>query len=195
MLRHRCLFEVIFIKMDNKGQMLVLETIFFTATVILSLIFLYQLSPPSVVSNTYTDDLSLMGNDALYNLYRDDITDDTLAGYPASKLVNYLITNEVVELVENLNSRLPVSILYNVFISDGTDKIFWCNSFGESQEFNELPGIDPLTISSCIVAIDETFIAGSTDIYFRNGDDSRILLNFPGHDSCLYRVILELWYI
>ena len=81
-------------KMDDNGQMMVLETVFFVATVVLSIVFLYQLTPSSVVSDVYTSDLKALGDDALLSVYNDVAPDSHPSGYPTSKLVHYHRTEQ-----------------------------------------------------------------------------------------------------
>jgi hypothetical protein len=147
--------------------MFILETIFFVATVVLSLVFLYQLSPSAVVSNTYTYDLKTLGDDALYSLYNDVIPMYRPQGYPSSKMVHYLLTNSYGNMVSDLNNLLPPNVMYNIYVSNYTKSEFWCNSFGQwdftpgdGDPFDDpaiLTPIDPVTVSHCLVSMDFRF--------------------------------------
>jgi len=190
---------------------MILETIFFAATIILSLVFLYHLSPSSVVSNTYSYDLKVAGDGALHSLYNDIIPIDRPAGYPSSKLEHYLITNAYASMISELNNLLPATVMYNIYISNGTKTVFWCNSFGNFSE--PLSRIDPVTISHCIVAIDPAFseAANRSGMYdhvdpatarFNKDDDgynswetSDLTPLFEGYSDTIFDVILEMWYI
>jgi len=196
--------------MSNKGQMLVLETVFFAGTVILSLFLLYQLSPPTVVSNTYSYDLKIVGDNALYTIYNNMVTFNRPAGYPSSKLVHYLLTNSYNDLITDLNNMLPSTVLYNVYISNGTKTVFWCNSFGSYS--TPLPTITPVSMSHCVVALNLTAFSESANrsgmyrhisppyrcprsnqtsdlLYLFNGKYSRQYYTDP-----VYDVKLEMWY-
>jgi len=181
--------------MDNKGQMMVLETIFFAAIVILSLVFFYQLSPSSIVSNTYTYDLKIVGADALYSVYDDVITVDHPSGYPSSKLVHYLITNAYADMVSDLNNMLPSNVMYNIYVSDGTETVFWCNCFGDDDE---LQSIDPVTVSHCAVAMDLVAFSASASVagmYAEGETQSNLITDDPPPPPIVFNVILEIWYI
>lgn len=182
---------------DNKAQMMVLETIFFTATVILSLVFLYQLSPPSIVTNVYTEDLKILGTEALYAIYN-SVLDDVIAEgyppeYPSSKLVHYLIQDGYGSMISDLRNLLPSTVMYHIYISNGDDIMFWCDSIGNTAEDDILPSVDPVTVSNCIVAIDPVFL----DVYesdFYN-EDANPGLPFYNYDESTYEVRLKMWYI
>lgn len=172
-------------KVDDKGQIMVLETIFFASTIILAIVFLYQLSPPSVVSDVYTSDLKSVGDDALRNLYNDVVTEPPYPGYPTSKLVHYLIADEYGSMVSDLRNFITSTVMYNIYVSNGEKIMFWCNSFGGSDEsIDILPGTDPVVISHCVIAIDPVFLSGSN-----------LLPTFDGYTDSVYEVQLQMWYI
>jgi hypothetical protein len=189
--------------MNEKGQMMILETIFFAATVTLSLVFFYQLSPSSTVSNTYVYDLTIAGDDALNTIY-DDVLEVRPEGYPSSTLVHYIITNAYLDLVSELNSLLPLNTMYNVYISDGSDSVFWCNYFGEHTP---LPKNDPVSSSCCVVAMDLNHLSTAAENAGLVEYDETT--RFSGHNSCdllhnsmfddtnkvVFKIILELWYV
>jgi len=118
---------------DNKAQMMVLESVVFSIIVIISLIFLYQISPTSTESTVYTSDLKIKGDSALQNLYNEEVPKEALPatlpiGFPKNKLIYYLITDDYTNLISsNLKKLLPSSTTYNIFVSNGVKKTFWCN--------------------------------------------------------------------
>jgi len=172
-------------KNNDNGQMMVLETIFFASSIILSIVFLYQLSPSSVVSNIYTTDLKSIGDDALHNMYNDEIVSPQL-GYPSSKLVHYIINNEYGSFVSDIRNLIPSSVLYNIYISNGLQNVFWCNSFGENDEdVDILIHSDPVVIAHCLVPIDPAFITDSCDLHD----------HFENYEDCMYEIRLQMWYI
>jgi len=186
--------------MDDKGQMMVLEVIFFAVMVLLSLVFIYQLSPSSIVSNKYTNNLKIIGDDALHSLYNDAPTGDFPAGYPSSKLIHYLITNAYGSMISDLNNMLPPTVMYNIYITNITNEtinMFWCNSFGNPSE--ALENIGAVTISHCITSIDPNFLLPIGDVMFRNSGSNDIYkyLNRPLEEDMdsTYDVRLEMWYI
>jgi len=166
---------------NEKGQMMVLETIFFASTILLSLIFLQELSPSSVDIDEVTSDLKAIGDDALRNLYNDNLTVPHSTGYPSSKLVYYIINDEYGSFVSDARNLIPSTIMFNVYISNGSKSVFWCNSFARTD--NPLPDTDPVVIAHCIIPIDPDFIPTS-DIYVPFGD----------YKGCIYEVTLRMWY-
>lgn len=190
--------------MDDKGQMIVLEAIFFAMTIIMSLVFIYQLSPSSIVTDVYSNDLKIMGDDALRSLYNDDLSGNYPAGYPSSKLVHYLISNSYGSMVSDLNNMLPPSVMYNIYLSNETQTIFWCNSLGVYDD--SLHPIDPVSISHCIVAIHPAFseVARLLDIYAEvegdprfstSSEESDVFALFDDYSGPCFEVILEMWSI
>jgi len=171
--------------MDDKGQMMVLETVFFAVTVLLAIIFLYQLSPSSTISNEYTNILKVQGDDALQSLYTDVVPGDYPSDFPSNKLVYYLITNDYDGFtLSNLNNLLPSTVMYNIYISNGTKTVFWCNSDGNST--TPLKTIGPVTTSHIIIAIHPEYLTELTD------EDSILNEKFPGYDGSTYDIILEM---
>ena len=147
--------------MDNKGQMMVLEVIFFAVIVLSSLIFIYQMNPLSGISNKYTNDLKIMGDSALQSLYNEVIISETRTGYlwgnyRVSEIEHVLIANAYGSFITDLNSMLPTSVMYNVYISDGTKTEFWSSSIGDFSD--PLVPIDPVCISHCIVSMHHDFL-------------------------------------
>lgn len=195
--------------MDDKAQIMVLETIVFAITVLLSLVFLYQLSPSSTVENKYTNDLKIRGDDALRSLNNAQI--DTSANYPfdfpSNKLVNYLITNDYSSFISDLNSMLPKTVDYNIYISNGTKTIFWCHSnykSGTTIPQEPTKTIEPVSKSHYIIAIDQLYRNNATSIFsyevkqgkhFDNRSDLDHSSAFQSYTGSSYDVILEMWSI
>jgi len=196
--------------MDDKAQMMVLESVIFAITVLVSLIFLYQLSPSSTVENKYTNDLKLQGDNALRSLNNAPI--DNSANYPldfpSNKLVNYLITNNYSSFISDLNGMLPKTVDYNIYISNGTKTIFWCHSNYKSQFFiptEPTKTIEPVSKSHCIIGIDPLYRNNATHIfshevkqgkdYHDKSDLDNPLSAFGSYKGSSYDVILEMWSI
>lgn len=176
--------------MDDKGQMMVLETVFFAVTVLLALIFLYQLSPSSTVSNEYTNILKIQGDDALQSLYTDVVPGDYPSDFPSNKLVYYLITNDYDGFtLSNLNNLLPSTVIYNIYISNGTKTVFWCNSDGDNTTPLQTT-IGPVTTSHIIIAIHPKYLTDVSEQLI--GDESILNEKFPGYDGSTYDIILEM---
>ena len=178
--------------MDDHGQMMVLEVTFFAATVILSLIFIYQLSPPSIVVNKFTDELKIQGDDALSSLYNDVLTEQPL-GYPSNKLVYYLVTNDYGDLISDLNNWIPSDVMYNIYIYNGTKKMFWCSSTGDTN--TPLKPIQPITICHYIIPIHPNHLHNLPPKVYLNGASSDLYSAFYNYDGSTYEIILEMWYI
>jgi hypothetical protein len=190
--------------MNDNGQMMVWEAIFFAATVLLALIFLYQLSPTSTISRTSTYDLKVQGNSALYSLANDVILEDRPLGYPSNKLAHYLITNAYENMISDINDFLPSNTMYNIYVSNGTTTVFWCNSQGSWSA--PLPHVDPVTTSHCLVAMTLTAFSESAnragfysdlnvprDEDFPTRSDLISLFGDQDYDGPLFEVILEMW--
>jgi hypothetical protein len=181
--------------MDNKAQMMVMETTIFAITVILGLAFLFQLSPSSTLTDTYSNELKIWGDDALRTLYTEPYTADALpANYPSNKLVYYLITNDYDNMTSELNNFLEDKIMYNIWISNGTQPVFWCNSLG----YNDTPlsSIGSVTISHSIIPIDPVYLNNATGIFsgkYKEGKKSDLDNKFEVCDSSSYDIILEMW--
>ncbi|MDH7516747.1 MAG: hypothetical protein QHH19_00090 [Candidatus Thermoplasmatota archaeon] len=141
--------------MDEKAQMMVIESIVFTITILVALIFFYQLSPTTTVSNIYTNDLKIKGDDALRTLYNDQVTVDLPKNFPKNKLIFYLIKDSYESMVLHLQSKLPSNTIFNIYISNGTNKTFWCSS--AINNATPLPVTEPVTISHYIISIHPQF--------------------------------------
>jgi len=201
---------------DDKAQMMVLESIFFAIMVVVALAFLVQISPTSIQSGTQSsNELKVLGDDALDTLYAETvhITGDESAGYrtnnPSNKLVVCIITNDYYNVTDVINSSLPDTALYNIYISNsnGTKTIFWCSSTGDPTD-GPLRMIDPVAISHHPVSIDHVYLFGFHEsLYKPDGincsDIAEAFLGMPPYDpefnpanytnaSATYDVILEM---
>jgi len=196
--------------MDDKGQMMALEAVLFAITVILALIFLYQLSPSSIVSDKSTNTLKIQGDDALQTLYEDVVTDETIPkGFPENKLIYYLITNAYKspgndDLKDELSKMIP-SAVYNVYISNESKKIYLFNSFGDTASDSAIKLDEkPVTISHMIISIHPQFLNLKLLDYpnlYKNTikDESWLydkfynstILTYP-YDGCSFDLILEM---
>lgn len=179
--------------MDDKGQMMVVESVIFTITILLALVFLYQLSPTSTVSNVYKNDLKIEGDDALRTLYSDQVTANVSKNFPKNKLVFYLITDDYESLVLHLQSKFPSNTMFNIYISNGTKKVFWCSSTQDSSI--ALPVREPVTISHYIISIHPDFFKHSKFPNIVDNDDCELSKKFPGYTGSTYDVILEMFYV
>ncbi len=178
-------------KHDDHAQMLVFESVFFAATVVLSLVFLYQVSPHSVIIDVHSTDLAAIGKNTLYTLHNDEIT-PLCPGYPTRKLDHYLITNAYGDLTSDLRKIIPSTIMYNINITNGEDTMFWCNSFGDHAVADRLTPGTPLVVVHCPVSIPSAILdAYQSDLY----NDGNPIGPFYGYDGNLYEVQLQLWYI
>ena len=166
-------------KMDNKGQMMVLEAVVFSISIIISLAFLFQISPSSALTDQYTKELKIQGDDAIRTLYFQNYESASLpTNFPTSKLINYIINEDYFELTSDLNEMLT-NTEYNIRIANKTITIFWCNSYGD--ETTELENRRAISTSHCIVAIDPEFF----------NENSRLQQEFPHSNT--FKIILEVW--
>ena len=190
---------------DDKAQMMVLESILFAITVVVALIFLVQLSPTSIQSSSgSTTNLKILGDDALNTVYTEtsyikNVEAGNTTNNPTSKLAVSIITNNYSLLVnDTLNRILPVNVLYNIYISNGTNTTFWCSSTGTPGD-GALPSVGPVSISHHMIAIDPEHLTGYHEEKYNNADRSDICSYFidvsnPYYGST-YDVILEMWRI
>ena len=187
--------------MDDKAQMVALEGVFFTVIVVLSLVFLAQLSPSSVLSEKHSNILKIQGDGALQNLYKEPISEPTPSNYPSNKIVYYLITNAYTNFTADLNATLPTIVMYNIWISNETKTVFWCNSHGDYN--TPLEAIEPITTSHYIIAIDSMYLNNATGIFTgkyqagKNSDKSDLDHEdaFQGYEGSTYNIVLEMWQI
>ena len=140
-------------KSNESGQMMIIESIFFATTVLLALLFIYQL-PLSSTTGISNENLQTIGDSALHTLYNEapGITSEYPEGFPPSKLVQYMVINASGSFISDLKNLLPSSVMFNVYIADTNIRWFWCSS-STVNSMLPLPSIDPVTISHCLVAI------------------------------------------
>ncbi len=171
--------------MDDKGQMLVLETILFAVTIILALIFLYQLSPSSTEANKYSSTIKILGDDTLRMIYNDFNEEKNI-----STLADFLINNRYGSMRTELDSMLPSTVLYNIYVGNGTKTVFWCASIVGVT--SPLPTIEPVTICHHTVAIDPKLLDGTILGYGPSDlvDNGGPFANYMGST---YDVIIEMW--
>ena len=163
---------------DDKGQMMVIESILFAGMVLLALIFVYQLSPPSTIStDKYSNQLRILGNDALRSI--DKTSPSDVYNY-TSRLVELVATKNMDNLTTILNSILPDYVSYNIFITDGNNTVVLYDGdvLGEK--------IGTVARANRILAIDQNDV--DTTAY----PGGEII---PSYNGCLYDLILEMWYI
>jgi hypothetical protein len=176
--------------MDDHGQMMVLELVIFTALIFLSLIFIYQLSPSSVLNDKYSNNLKIDADNALNSIYN-SAPPVTYRGYPSNKLAHYFIANDYIGFTTDINSRLPTSVLFNIYISNGVDTRFWCNAFGDNT--TKLIPHDPVTICHYIISIHPMQLTEFDEVYI-NAHRSILCDIFDIDASTTYDVTVELWY-
>jgi len=202
--------------MNDKAQMMVLESVIFAITILISLIFLYQLSPTSTQSTAYTNDLKIKGDTAIQNLYNDEAPEasNLPQEFPKNKLTYYLITDDYDSLIRsNLKNMLPPNTMFNIQISNGTKKVFWCNSNADNS--TPLALSEPVVISHYMISIHPQFfniskfgIRGLGLIENSNYNDGcDIAIAFDAYDggdinkikeeyrTVTYDIILEMCYI
>jgi hypothetical protein len=205
---------------DDKAQMMVLEAIFFAITVVIALILLFQMSPTSIQSGSQSsNNLKMLGDNALDAIYAETqhIKQNVGASYttnnPSSKLVVSIIKNDYSKLTDSLNNILPDSVIYNIYISNGSKTVFWCTSTGDPNE--PLTMLDPVAISHHQISIDPIHLAGEQvgfdGLVYENGEYSKIAIEFLGdpeptppyypdpdsyeYQGATYEVILEMSFI
>ena len=188
--------------MDNKAQMMVLESIIFSIIIIISLVFLFQLSPSSNLSEIYTNTLKIRGDEALQSLFTDSAenTSEYPIDYPSNKLVYYIVTNNYTNFTKDLSKTLPETVMYNIWISNGIKDIFWCNSFSRTN--TRLQPTGSVTTSHYIIAIAPSYRTNETGLflcqqgkYYDNRCDLDHPSAFQGYQGSTYDVILEMWHI
>lgn len=211
-------------KNDN-AQMMVLESILFAITVVVALAFLVQISPTAIQGSTQsTNDLKLLGDDALDAIYAETqhIKSGTGLAYvtnnPTSKLAVCIIVNDYQSIIDSLNSILPDTVLYNIYVSNGTKTVFWCTPQGVTYDTTTPQSmIDPVAVSHHPIAIDPVHLDGfpeednsggalpGVEIYLDTGGvdtgESDIWEHFVDpslpdpYEGSIYEVILEMSYI
>ena len=115
------------LKFNNHGQMLVYEVITFAILLIISVIFVYQLTPQTYSTSTRSsDELAIIGYDTLRSL--DKLPYPYVSNYPGS-LKSYLSDEtKSEEFFWLLNHSLPSFVDYNVYVSYGNVTKQWPTS-------------------------------------------------------------------
>lgn len=199
--------------MNNKAQMMVLESVLFAITAVLAIYFIVQLSPTTLqVGVESTDDIKTLGDNALNAIYTEkadivngglDLVFNRETDNPTSKLTVWIIMNMYGELTLKLDQYLPDNVFFNVYITNGTTIVFLCSSGSTPIQNPKLPTIDPVVISHRIISIDPIHLTG----FFDNNvgidpykewqavsyTESYIAGHFAGYEQTTYDVILEMW--
>jgi len=164
--------------MNDKAQMMVLESIIFAITTIIAISFLINLSPSSIQRATETTtNLKTIGDDALNTIFANQTTIQSkgMSAYngketydPTSKLQVCVITNNYEELTASINRLLPTNVFYNIYIADSEGKkVFWCNSTCTSTNGwkvgDELTPIGTVFTSHHIISIDPVHLTMYTN--------------------------------
>ena len=196
---------------NDNAQMMILEAIFFGITVSIALAFIFQISPSSIQSGTEnSNELKTIGDAALGVTYIQtmhiiDAPGETYkTNNPQSKLTVCIITNNYDELVSSLNEILSDTILYNIYISNGTKTIFWCSI--TQDKTNKITMVDPVSISYFPISIDPNFLkpeeyGGFFEGHYLDNDRSDIWDDFidptleEPYEGSSYEVILEMSYL
>lgn len=196
--------------MNDKAQMMVLESIIFAITTIVALAFLINLSPSSIQRATETTvDLKTIGDGVLNAIYTQQTTirshgnssyDGAETYDPTSKLQVCVITNNYQELTASINRLLPTNVFYNIYIANSTGKkVFWCNSTCNSTDgWNyELTPIGTVFTSHHIISIDPVHFTIYLDNYYLNcpygPKECHLEGKFPGYSGATYDFIMEMW--
>lgn len=200
--------------MHDKAQMMVLESIIFAITVVIALVFLIQLAPTSIQSSSGSAiNLKIIGDDVLDTTYAEtwhirSMEQPTKAIYttnnPSNKLVVSLITNNYSLLIdETLNKILPANVLYNLYVSNGTNKTFLCSYTGDPTDGIQYPLGEDVFVSHKIIAIDPVHLTGygtgkyNSGRYYSDKSDlywfSNTTITSNPYNGSTYDVILEMW--
>lgn len=167
---------------DKNGQMMVLEAILFSIMLILALIFIYQLSPPSVSTKTrYLNQLKILSDDAVRTLDQLSSTYDPI-NIP-SLLVEYILLNDTVNASIYFRSVLPYDVGFNIYVGNTNQTVLWYEGgWGEKT--------DSVTRSNHIFVLSNNKLRGALSI--NNYLKGQII---SGYTDCEYIFILETWVI
>lgn len=178
--------------MNNNAQMMILETIFFAATLFLAILFIIHIAPNPIESSTKQSyDLEILGNSALQTIYNQYKPHPDLPAQTLSKIEYYILTSSSAEFINDLKNILPSNVLFNIYIGHLESTEFWVNSHGKFQE--PLPTSQQVTLVHCVVYAD---YSSYINWPYENPDEypNDYLFNkIPG--DVISRVTLELWYI
>jgi hypothetical protein len=195
--------------MDDNAQIMTIEVVIFAILIILSLIFLYQLTPTVTVTNIYSNEIKVEGDSVLKIMNNNNtINEVSYDNYPLNELSHLIVTNDYENLTYRINELLHIDVQFNIWIANSTESIFWCNSsFNDYQTVS--PDAEPLkstgsvVTSTCLVGIDPYFINNTNNIfpndYYHQGryysDRCDLDFKFNNYSNSEYVVILEMWSI
>jgi len=177
--------------------MMMIEAVLFAVMVLVAISFISELSPPAVVSHRYSNNLKIWGDNALRSMDKGINASFVIPqNYPNNTLCFYLITNSYIDFIDTFgkDSRLSnSSVMYNVYISNGTKTIFWCSSIGSNT--TPLLPVGTVCMSHKIVSIDPSFFNQSTptQLFSANNPIDQAFVQ-QGYNKSSYDVIIELWY-
>lgn len=101
----------------DKAQMMVLEAVVFALLMIISILFVYQLSPSSFFyKSAPTNQLSIMASDILRSIGNKNAS---ISGYQ-NLLAQLIGENDIDELTYLINQSLPDFAYYNVYVGNGS---------------------------------------------------------------------------
>ena len=181
---------------------MVLEAIIFSIIIVISLVFLFQLSPSPTLYEKYSNTLKVKGDDALRSVYKENQNNSSgyPIDYPSNKLTYYMITNNYTNFTYDLNNILPNTVMFNIWIGNGIRTIFWCNSFGQTT--TRLQPVGSVTTAHYLISIAPSYRTNETGFflcqqgkYYDNRSDLDHPSAFQGYEGSTYDVILEMWYI
>jgi hypothetical protein len=170
--------------------MLILEVIIFSITMLIALIFVYQLSAPiPVVEDRYSNNLKILGDDVLRTLSKKTVSSKPM-DYPQDVLSDYLIQDDFDNFTSNLNVFFGDSVFYNIYVSNGTKTIFWCSSTGDETK---LDSFGDISVSHRLISINPHFI--NTTNPWTNSCKLYNNFVYEGYNGSTYNIILKMWYI
>ena len=168
---------------EDNAQMMIIESVLFSIMVLMALLFVSQLSPPSkVYASTSSDQLKILGDDALRSIDKRSPGGGLgqIGLYSTSSLTKYIATNDVDSLTAYLDALLPNNVNYNISISNGTKTINWYNG----EEAGNVK-VGDISVAHCIILINKEAIDGTEYV------NKQIIEDYDGY---IYEVILEMWY-
>ncbi len=191
--------------MDDKAQIMIIESIIFAIFIVLSLIFLYMIAPSGSVSNVYTDTQKIDTDNALYTMSENYSINTNYENYGLNELSHYILTNDYENLINRFDSLLNIYSEYNIWIHNSTKSMFWCNSSTNNYDTlstnpQPLATSKSLVISTHFVAIPSVFRDNENELLTGFYEDGRYYNNkcdlskvFDEYDGSVYSVVVELW--
>jgi len=192
--------------MDDKAQIMIIEAVIFAIFIVLSLIFIYIVAPSYSISNVYTDAQKIEADDALYTMSKNYSIETTYENYPLNELSNYILINDYKNFINRLDNLLDADSQYNIWISNLSDTVLWCNSSTNDYDTlsinpKALETSDSLIVATHIIAIppifrDNSYDLFSDDFYLEGryySDKSDLSNKFSNYSGSIYEIILELW--